>query len=50
MGPEGDFTQNEIGFLERNGFISVSLGERILRAETAVVASLSAIRTMCGEF
>ena len=50
VGPEGDFTQNEIGFLERNGFISVSLGERILRAETAVVASLSAIRTMCGEF
>ena len=50
IGPEGDFTQNEINFLERKGFIPVSLGIRVLRAETAVISSLSAIRTMCGEF
>lgn len=50
VGPEGDFTQNEISFLKKRGFIPVSLGERLLRAETAVVSSLSSIRTMCKEF
>ena len=50
IGPEGDFTQSEINLLERKGFIPVSLGTRVLRAETAVISSLSAIRTMCGEF
>ena len=50
VGPEGDFTQNEIRFLKKRGFIPVSLGERLLRAETAVVSSLSSIRTMCKEF
>ena len=50
IGPEGDFTQNEINSLQKKGFLPVSLGSRILRAETAVISSLSAIRTMCGEF
>jgi len=50
IGPEGDFTENEINFLEKIGFLPVSLGPRVLRAETAVISSLSAIRTMCREF
>jgi len=45
-----DFTENEINFLEKIGFLPVSLGPRVLRAETAVISSLSAIRTMCREF
>ena len=50
VGPVGDFTKEEITLLEKNNFIAVSLGKRILRTETAVVSSLSAIRTMCREF
>ena len=50
VGPEGDFTRNEIDAFEGLNFIPVSLGQRILRTETAVISSLSAIRTLCDEF
>lgn len=40
-GPEGGFTQNEAIFAEKTGWKSVSLGKRILRAETAPLAVLS---------
>jgi 16S rRNA (uracil1498-N3)-methyltransferase len=42
-GPEGGFSSSEVEFLERNGFVSVGLGPRILRAETAPVAILGAL-------
>jgi RsmE family RNA methyltransferase len=38
IGPEGGFIAREIESLERVGFLSVSLGARILRVETAVAA------------
>ncbi len=38
IGPEGGFTREEIESLERLGGIQVSLGSRVLRAETAVIA------------
>ena len=50
LGPEGNFTKQEIVLFEENGFIPVTVGKRILRSETAVVSALSAIRTMCREF
>ena len=50
IGPEGDFTPEEIDLFEENGFIPVTIGTRVLRAETAVISSLSAVRTLCGEF
>ena len=41
IGPEGDFTKNEIEIAIQNGFIPVSLGDTRLRTETAgVVASV----------
>jgi len=41
IGPEGDFTKDEIQFALENEFIPVSLGETRLRTETAgVVASV----------
>ena len=43
IGPEGGFSQKEISLAKEAGLISVSLGERILRAETAGMAVLSAI-------
>lgn len=35
IGPEGDFSENEISKALENGFSGVSLGESILRTETA---------------
>ena len=43
IGPEGDFTPAEIGQARSAGFIPVSLGKIILRAETAAFFTLSAI-------
>ncbi len=50
VGPEGDFTDNEVALLKEKDFLPVQLGERILRADTAVISAISAIRTMCEEF
>jgi 16S rRNA (uracil1498-N3)-methyltransferase len=43
MGPEGGFTDREVGQAQRVGFTSVSLGSRILRMETAAVATTALI-------
>jgi len=41
IGPEGDFTQDEIDLAKDNGCDLVSLGERVLRTETAGLYVLS---------
>jgi len=43
IGPEGDFTPAEIGLARAAGFLPVSLGKIILRAETAAFFVLSSI-------
>ena len=43
IGPEGGFSTKEIALFETNQFTSVSLGNRILRAETACLYALSVI-------
>jgi 16S rRNA (uracil1498-N3)-methyltransferase len=40
IGPEGGFIEQEIASLVRAGFRPVSLGERILRVETAIAAAI----------
>ena len=37
IGPEGGITQEEVNFLKKNKAIEISLGKRILRAETAAI-------------
>ena len=37
IGPEGGITQEEVNFLKNNKAIEISLGKRILRAETAAI-------------
>ena len=44
IGPEGGFDLNEVSFArEKLGAESVSLGPRILRAETAVIAAFTLV-------
>lgn len=43
IGPEGGIAEDEISYLEKQGFIPCSLGKRILRTETVVFYCLSAI-------
>lgn len=43
IGPEGGFSVNEVEYAKSNGFTPVSLGKRILRAETASIYALSVI-------
>jgi 16S rRNA (uracil1498-N3)-methyltransferase len=44
IGPEGDFSQEETQAALATGFIPVTLGDLVLRVETATLFSLSAIR------
>lgn len=44
IGPEGDFTGEEIKLAQRYGCIRVTLGDLVLRVETAAVAVASFIR------
>jgi 16S rRNA (uracil1498-N3)-methyltransferase len=45
IGPEGGFSDAEVEFIRGlKGVHSVSLGSRILRAETALIAALSAVQ------
>ncbi|HET8859151.1 16S rRNA (uracil(1498)-N(3))-methyltransferase [Marivirga sp.] len=40
IGPEGDFTKEEIELARQNGFVSVSLGNSRLRTETAGIVAI----------
>ena len=51
IGPEGGFTAEERGFLRgRKDTWAVSLGPRILRAETAAVAAMALWQAVCGDW
>lgn len=49
IGPEGGFTREEIFLAEEKGFIVISLGKRILRAETAAIAAVALIQFLVGD-
>lgn len=44
IGPEGDFTQAEITQALEAGFLAVTLGDRVLRVDTAAIAVVSFIK------
>ena len=49
VGPEAGFTEAEIAIAIDKGFFPVSLGPRILRAETAGIAAMSIIQSVWGD-
>jgi len=49
VGPEGGFSQQEIEVAKDAGFISVSLGNRILRSETAAITLVAIVQYELGD-
>ncbi len=49
LGPEGGFTQDEVETAAASGFVTASLGPRILRAETAAIAACTLVQYFFGD-
>jgi len=49
VGPEGGWRFEELALAGRCGFVSVSLGSRILRAETAGLAAVTLLQSRLGQ-
>lgn len=49
IGSEGGLSAEEIAMTEQNDFIEVLLGKRILRTETAALATITALQTLYGD-
>ncbi len=48
LGPEGGLTEGEVEMARAKGWMTVSLGKQILRAETATLSALSIIQHLAG--
>ena len=49
IGPEGGWDEEEQRMVQKEGFTTLTLGSRILRAETAAIAALSILQSRLGE-
>jgi len=49
IGPEGGLSAQELDLALKAGFQAIRLGPRVLRAETAAVAALTAVQTCWGD-
>jgi 16S rRNA (uracil1498-N3)-methyltransferase len=51
IGPEGGFSKSELETLHQKPYVTpIGLGPRILRADTAAIASISCIMSLCGDW
>lgn len=48
VGPEGDWTEDEVSILFREGFLPVRLGYRIMRSHTAAVVGVACLSLITG--
>jgi 16S rRNA (uracil1498-N3)-methyltransferase len=49
IGPEGGFTKEEFTLAEEKGLLIISLGKRILRAETAAISAVTLVQFLLGD-
>ncbi len=49
IGPEGGFTKEEVFLAKGKGLLITSLGERILRAETAAISAVTLVQFLLGD-
>ena len=49
IGPEGGFSDRELGLAQKNCFLAIKFGPRILRTETTSVAAITACQTLWGD-
>ncbi|MGM0517489.1 MAG: 16S rRNA (uracil(1498)-N(3))-methyltransferase [Pseudomonadota bacterium] len=49
VGPEGGFTENEVARAVEHDFRALSLGPRVLRAETAAIAGVTVLQYQWGD-
>ena len=47
IGPEGDFTPDEVESAIKHGCVPVSLGDTVLKVETAAIACISLVKFLC---
>ncbi|MDE1920450.1 MAG: 16S rRNA (uracil(1498)-N(3))-methyltransferase [Candidatus Omnitrophica bacterium] len=47
IGPEGDFTPDELGLALKHGCVPVSLGNTVLKVETAAIACVALVKFLC---
>ena len=50
VGPEGGWTEEELQSFQQAGWISASLGNTILRAETAAIAAIAVVASTLFSF
>ena len=49
VGPEGGWEEKELHLVRDHGYVFVTLGTGILRAETAALAALSVLQARMGQ-
>lgn len=49
IGPEGGFSNNELQQAQQHNFININLGPRILRTETAGLATIAVLQALAGD-
>jgi 16S rRNA (uracil1498-N3)-methyltransferase len=47
IGPEGDFTPDEVALAIKHGCVPVTLGDTVLKVETAAIASVALVKFLC---
>jgi len=50
IGPEGGLTESEVATAEGFGFDTITLGPRVLRTETAGMATVASLQALWGDF
>ena len=49
VGPEGGYTEPEVDEAIRAGYVPVTLGQRILRTESAAISALTILQYELGD-